>query len=287
MATELKSLRKCKKIVFILALAFLFVSSGPSFAYEREIANLSSILANTINNSGKKNIAVVDFTDLQGNVNELGRFIAEELSGGLINASKGFDVIDRNHLKSLMAEHKLSMSGLIDPNSIRKVGKIAGADVLVTGSLTPFGDSIRVSCKAIDTTTAKVIGVAKGDIAKTATISDLLKLGIKTDGEGEKKKPPEGQDKTARIEGQYSAMGRNPNGTTYSGIVDITRRNDSYMFVWKIGNSTFSGVGTLEGDTLTVDWGQQYPVIYKVQRDGRLIGLWDNDRASETLAPVR
>ena len=287
MTTKIKSLLKNPSIVFILTLVFLFLTTGPSFAYEREIENLSSILANAINNSGKKNIAVVDFTDLQGNVNELGRFIAEELSGGLINASKNFDVIDRNHLKSLMAEHKLSMSGLIDPNAVKKLGKIAGAEVMVTGSLTPFGDSIRVSCKAIDTATAKVIGVAKADIAKTVTIADLLKLGIQNDDGAEKKKPPEAQDKISRIEGQYSAVGRNPNGTTYSGIVTITWRNDAYLFVWKIGSSTYSGVGSLSGDTLTVDWGQQYPVIYKIQPSGRLTGLWDNDRATEDLTPIR
>ncbi len=287
MTTEMKSLSKNPLVVIILALIVLSLGTGPSFAYEREIENLSTILANAINNSGKKNIAVVDFTDLQGNVNELGRFIAEELSGGLINASKGFDVIDRNHLKSLLAEHKLSMSGLVDPNAIKKLGKIAGAEILVTGSLTPFGDSIRVSCKAIDTVTAKVIGVAKGDIAKTATIADLLKLGIKTEGGDEKKKPPEVQSKIYKIEGQYSAIGRNANGTSYSGIVNITRRNESYMFVWKIGNSTYSGVGSLLGDMLTVDWGSQYPVIYTVSQDGRLVGLWDNGRATETLVPVQ
>jgi len=275
-------------IVFVVTLIFLFLRTGPSSAYEREIENLSSILANAISNSGKKNIAVVDFTDLQGNVNELGRFIAEELSGSLINASKGFDVIDRNHLKSLMAENKLAMSGLIDPNAIKKIGKIAGAEVLVTGSLTPFGDSIRISCKAIDTVTAKVIGMAKGDIAKTATIADLLKLGIPTDDSGgEKKKPPAIQVQISKIEGQYSAVGRNPNGTNYSGIVTITRRNESYLFIWKIGSSTYSGVGSLSGDTLTVDWGQAYPVIYKVRQDGRLVGLWDNDRATETLSPLQ
>jgi TolB-like protein len=287
MTTKMTSLLKNPMIVFILTFVFLFLQTGPSFAYEREIENLSSILANAINNSGKKNIAVVDFTDLQGNVNELGRFIAEELSGGLINASKNFDVIDRNHLKSLMAEHKLSMSGLIDPNTVKKLGKIAGAEVMVTGSLTPFGDSIRVSCKAIDTTTARVIGVAKADIAKTVTIADLLKLGIQNDDGVEKKKPPKVQESISRIEGQYSAAGRNPNGTTYSGIVTITQRNESYLFVWKIGGSTYNGVGSLSGDTLTVDWGQQYPVIYKVQPTGRLVGLWDNDRASETLTPIQ
>jgi TolB-like protein len=285
--TAIKLLLKKQVLAILVVACATLIQTSSLYAYEREIETLASTLATSISNRGKKVIAVVDFTDLQGNTNELGRFVAEELSGDLIIAAKGFDVVDRNHLKSIMAENKLSMSGLADPTTIKKLGKIAGADALVTGSLTPFGDSIRISCKAIDTSTAKVIGVAKGDIAKTDAIATLLKLGIKSeDGQDkeEKRKPLE-QLVTRRIEGQYSAIGQNPNGTTYSGIVTITKKNEAYMFMWKISNSTYSGSGYLEGDILTVQWGAPYPVIYRVQADGRLVGTWNNGNATETLTP--
>lgn len=162
---------------FMIAVVIIYPSL-PALAYEREIANLSSILSADIAKSGKKTIAVVDFTDLQGRVNELGRFLAEEISGNLTSQSQGFDVLDRNHMKRILEEQKLSLSGLMDPRAIKKIGKLAGTDIIVTGTITPFGDSIRVSCKAIDTETGKVTGSARGDIAKTATISDLLKLGV-------------------------------------------------------------------------------------------------------------
>ena len=165
-------------LLISLAASLVLALPGSSLSYEREIANLSSILASSISKSNMKTIAVVDFTDLRGQVNELGRFIAEELSGNLTSQSSGFDILDRNHIKRLLEEQKLSLSGLMDPQAIRKIGKLAGADVIITGTITPFGDSIRVSCKAIDTGTAKVIGSARGDIAKTATIADLLKLGV-------------------------------------------------------------------------------------------------------------
>jgi TolB-like protein len=164
--------------IFLINMALCVCLSSPAISYEREIANLSSILASSISKSGKKSIAVVDFTDLQGHVNELGRFIAEEMSGNMTSQSQGFDILDRNHMKKILEEQKLSLSGLMDPDAIKKIGKLAGADVIIAGTITPFGDSIRVSCKAIDTATAKVIGSARGDIAKTATIADLLKLGI-------------------------------------------------------------------------------------------------------------
>lgn len=173
-----KYIEGCYRIFFFMIVLAIICPVLPALSYEREIANLSSILASDIVKSGKKTIAVVDFTDLQGQVNELGRFIAEEMSGNLTSQSQGFDVLDRNHMKRILEEQKLSLSGLMDPSAIKKIGKLAGTDIIITGTITPFGDSIRVSCKAIDTQTGKVAGSARGDIAKTATIADLLKLGV-------------------------------------------------------------------------------------------------------------
>lgn len=162
----------------ILLAAFSVILPKLTLAYEQEISSLSTAIAGKASAAGKKTIAVVDFTDLQGNVTELGRFLAEELSVSLSGAGKDFDVVDRTHLKSLLAEHKLSSTGLIDPKTARELGKIAGVDALVTGTITPFGDSIRLSIKVLDTETAKVIGASTANIAKTKAIEELLTRGI-------------------------------------------------------------------------------------------------------------
>lgn len=168
-----------RKIGALLVLIFIFCSSD-LFAYEKEIRSLSASMAENIAKADKKKIAVVDFADLQGNVTELGRFISEEISVDLTTTSKGFEIIDRTHLKTILTEHKLSLSGIVDQKTVKKLGQIAGVDAIVTGSVTPFGDSVRVTCKVIATDTARVIGAAKGDIAKTKAIEELLGKGIET-----------------------------------------------------------------------------------------------------------
>ena len=165
---------------WILAAIFLLISAQFTLAYEKEINSLSISMAEKISAAGKKTIAVVDFTDLQGNVTELGRFLPEEFSTALVNAGKGFVVIDRIHLKSILKEHKLSASGIIDPTTARKLGKIAGVQALITGTVTPFGDNVRVTVKILDTETAKIIGASKANIAKTQAIEELLARGIET-----------------------------------------------------------------------------------------------------------
>ncbi len=173
---------RLKSIYTLLILVMGLFFSSQVFGYEREIKDLSEKIAVKIDESGKKSVAIVDFTDLQGSVTELGRFIAEELSVELMNNVKKIEIIDRNHLKSILKEHKFSMSGLVDPTTIKKVGKIVGVDAIITGSVTPFGDNIRVTCKVISTDTARVISAGKIEIAKTKAIDELLAKGIDDGG---------------------------------------------------------------------------------------------------------
>jgi len=159
----------------ILLVTFSLVPSHPAFPYEAEVKATSETLANFIVEGGKKTVAVVDFTDLQGNVMELGRFLAEEFSITLSSANKGkFDVIDRTHLRSLMKEYQFSLSGLIDPATAQKLGELIGVEALVTGTITPFGDSVKLQVKIIELSTAKVLGTVSLDIARTQAINELL-----------------------------------------------------------------------------------------------------------------
>jgi TolB-like protein len=169
--------------IFVLLMMFLLSDSPFLLAYEKEIKSLSSTMAENIVKAGKKTIAVVDFVDLQGNVTELGRFLAEEFSVALAGGGKGFEVVDRTHLKTLLKEHKLAETGVIDPSTAKKLGQIAGVDALVTGTITPLSDSVRLSVKILDTATAKVIGASSCDIAMTKAIEKLLGKGIETETE--------------------------------------------------------------------------------------------------------
>ena len=171
--------KKTQKWVLSVTIIALFFSFSIScFAFEKEIKTMASALSESILKTGRKTIAVVDFNDLQGNVTELGRFFAEEFSVALASAGKDFEVVDRTNLKTILIEHRLSTTGIIDPQTARKLGQIAGVDALITGTITPFGDTVRVTVKILDTNTARVIGATSGDIAKTKAIDELLAKGI-------------------------------------------------------------------------------------------------------------
>ncbi len=89
----------------------------PVSAYENEIDTIATQMAQNIVNSGKSRVAVVDFTLLQGDITELGRFISEEFSVALLSTGGSFEVVDRTHLQTVLKEHKLSATGRIDPQT--------------------------------------------------------------------------------------------------------------------------------------------------------------------------
>lgn len=175
MSKKIRSLSICGAAVFLS----LLVSSA--FGYEKEIEQLSSEMAGKIAGKGKKTIAVVDFTDLEGNVTQLDRMVAEDFSVALAGAGKGFKVIERTHINRIIKEKKLSETGLIDTDTVRKLGKFIAVDALVTGTVTPFGDNMRVTVKILDTETAELIDGLTGTLAKTKAVDELLGKGISSE----------------------------------------------------------------------------------------------------------
>lgn len=152
----------------------VMLSPTLSFAYRNEIRQAATELAERITAKGKKTLAVVDFTNLDNRVTPLGQFLAEQLSVAIASGAADLEVVERGRLRVLLEEHKLATTGIIDPQTASKLGQIAGVQVLVTGTITPSAESVNLTAKALDTTSARILGSAVIDIPKTKQISDLL-----------------------------------------------------------------------------------------------------------------
>jgi hypothetical protein len=86
-------------------------------------------------------------------------------------------------------------------------------------------------------------------------------------------------------EGEYSVEGKSDDGKGYSGTVTISKEGDDYKLNWKVGDSEYEGDGKLDGNLLTVNWGNSTPVVYALADDGSLKGLWAAGHGEETLTP--
>lgn len=141
---------------------------------DKEISALAEKLAAQVKESGRKKVTILDFTDLQGNSSELGRFLTEELSVGLVERKSGFSVMDRANLKTLLAEHKLTVDGLVDPENAKKLGQFSGVDAIILGKVTPLKDEVAITVKVIATDSAETVGAARGRIPMGKEIEHLL-----------------------------------------------------------------------------------------------------------------
>ena len=98
---------------------------------------------------------------------------------------------------------------------------------------------------------------------------------------------------TMKLASHYRAAGKNPDGSTYKGSVDVTIISDTtFAIVWNIAGTTYKGFGMRMNDTLSATYtidGEPGLIIYRALDDGRLTGLWAVRGASgsgaETLTP--
>jgi len=67
----------------------------------------------------------------------LGRAAADELATQLVQSGK-YTVIERAQLDSILQEQNLGASGAVTPATAAKVGKLLGAQLILTGSITAF-----------------------------------------------------------------------------------------------------------------------------------------------------
>ncbi len=164
-------------VVLILSI-FLFLRTVPVQAaadLEAGINELAGQISKNMRATGKKKIAIVEFSDLNGNITAFGQFLAEELITRLFIISPGqFEVVERRQLMRVLQEQKLTMSGLLDARAMESVGKILGIDAIVTGSITDLGNSVKVNARLIGVDTAKVFAVASTSIPKVGTVASLM-----------------------------------------------------------------------------------------------------------------
>ena len=243
--------------------------SKNTYDAEAPMEQLSRSMAEKIAASGIKTVAVVDFTDLQGNVTESGKLLAEDFSAALVDSDKGFDIVDKSRLESILKANRLTASGITDPNTAKKLGKVAGVDAIVTGTIIPFGNIVRTSAKLLLTQTGKVICVCRGNIPKPKAIKELLAKRIEIGSHSVQKRsaPPSAtQDKTK--ENSHVLPSKKTAGTTVTERTSWKTKKSVTKAVFSIINCKRSGsYRAVRGDVpKEIDLGDHKKAIQTLQK---------------------
>jgi hypothetical protein len=103
----------------------------------------------------RSRIAIVYVTSKDAEITD---YIAEELE--FIMVGQGLTLIDRSQLDNIRREQNFQLSGEVDDAQAVSIGKIAGADIIITGAVTGTGNLRRLRLRALNTQTAQVLAAA-------------------------------------------------------------------------------------------------------------------------------
>lgn len=113
----------------------------------------------------------------------LGEVVAEQVEGSL-KGDHGFICVERLRLAKVINELALVDAGLVDESKAAKAGELAGADILVVGSVGLLGSQYIVNLRAVSVAEAKILAVASArfDAAGLVALSsDAVVLRTKSD----------------------------------------------------------------------------------------------------------
>jgi hypothetical protein len=107
---------------------------------------------------------------------QLSEYVISRLEAALVDGNK-LVVVDRANLDKVREEQGFQLSGEVDDDSAKSIGKLLGAGAIVTGAFANLGDVYSLTLKAINIETATVAVSYPADIAKSTRIETLLASG--------------------------------------------------------------------------------------------------------------
>ncbi len=163
-------------LIFLLPLFFERQCWARTYDFDEGIEILTRGLL-SVNKQNLKDEKIAVFGIVESKTNERWE-ISSHLEDGIVDVlvNKGYTVIERRRISDIIKkELKRSADFWFDETQTTQIGKLAGADVVITGRYVRWGGAaLRITIRAIDVSTGKVLAANKVKI-HTDRIADLLK----------------------------------------------------------------------------------------------------------------
>lgn len=124
-----------------------------------EIDNFTSNILQQLVQNDKKNIAVSEFSDLGGNITDIGKFIADEVITRLILSGK-LKVTERKYFSKVLKDHRLLLTKALDPISTQTLQNILGIDAIITGTIVDLGTRLKINANICSSASGDIFGAA-------------------------------------------------------------------------------------------------------------------------------
>lgn len=171
------------KRIILIGVCLFFVQTAVSYGQTLDggLQNLAEQITGSLTEKSRQKIAVIEMSDLDGKITSLGKYLSEELITRLF-LTKKYDVVERQMLNKVLEEHQFNVSGLVDTNTAKQLGKLLGVDSICSGTITDLVDSIKINARMISTESGSVFAVASVEVQKDAVVKKLLGSAVASPG---------------------------------------------------------------------------------------------------------
>ncbi|MFH1028394.1 MAG: FlgO family outer membrane protein [Pseudomonadota bacterium] len=122
----------------------------------------------------KTKVAVVDFQENGAfEVKDVGKIVAEWFTTALVNTGR-FDVIERRLLQQILEEQKMGVTGLIDPRSASRLGKLLGVKTVVSGTVQSYEGISEINVRLLNVETGSIITAESFKGGSTSSLNKLV-----------------------------------------------------------------------------------------------------------------
>jgi len=190
-----------------LSILFIFAAGAVS-AQQLELKEVITRSARGIEETLPQRAKVI-VLNFESSAKTFSDYVLDELSGELIEGKK-ITVVDRRNLSTIMDEMKFQYSGYVSDESMISIGKMLGAQAVISGSLTDMGTNYRFRIRIISVETAAVQRQISLDLKKDAQVAYLLgNASAQKEMEKKQKETEKDQRKTERKNALISNMRNN------------------------------------------------------------------------------
>ena len=160
-------------------------SSSPSSSGLDELDVAIRDASDYLNDNIPKGSKIV-ILNIQSSSPDLSDYIIDELLANAV-ADKTFSVVDRQQLDIIRAEQNFQWSGEVDDKAAVDIGKLLGAQTIVSGAVNRLGTGYRIRIRALEVQTAQVQGQYNRNIESSRMITAIMESdnsGNSTSGTG-------------------------------------------------------------------------------------------------------
>ncbi|MBW1714909.1 MAG: hypothetical protein JRJ77_03655 [Deltaproteobacteria bacterium] len=169
-----------KIMLGIISMAFALISCATSGTIPEQaqapeppsVDKAMVTITESLPTESHQRVAVFSFAERGFGRTLLGEYIAEKLMVAL-SATERVELVERNRLDAVSQEQKLGASGLIDDATAASIGNIAGAQAVLVGTLTRFGDCWELTARLLGSSDARVLAMAEGRFSAASVPPNL------------------------------------------------------------------------------------------------------------------